>query len=61
MRAQMEALSFTNTFVNRIKEAFIIYKKKTFTRRILINYFDTFDSDLGSPAQSFLGFLLSLH
>ena len=28
MRAQMEALSFTNTFVNRIKEAFIIYKKK---------------------------------
>lgn len=60
MRAQMEALSFTNIFVNRIKEAFII-SKKTFTRRILINYIETLNSDLGSPAQSFLGFLLCLH
>ena len=32
MRAQMEALSFTNIFVNRIKEAFIISKKNFYEK-----------------------------
>ena len=36
MREQMEALSFTNIFVNRIKEAFIrafiIYKKNFYEK-----------------------------